>query len=308
MENRNKSLLPLLFLISSCAADDAPIDQLSRASPAEMATEESPERDLSIDEEEIEIIYREATSSLEVAVNVEKLTRMAGGSTIEMQVEVTTPDGATTRHDFSWTNGEDRVIPRIEAPVLHNGLYEVVVTELAIDGRMLDGSFMRQRMDVRGDRDPQESHQDGGGGWDDDDDDDGGHDGWDDDDDGDHDGGDWDDDDDGGHDGGDWDDDDDGGWDDDGGHGGDKCKRGKKKHGGDSNDKLRGTERNDLLYGHDGRDKLWGYECHDSLYGGDGRDTLKGGKGRDFLHGGKGEDTCEGGQGKDEYRSCERIN
>jgi hypothetical protein len=299
MKNHNKALFPLVFLISGCAADEVPLDELARVAPTETMTEQSE------NEEEIEILYREASESLEVVVDVEKLTRTALGSTIEMQIDVTTPDGATTRHDFNWTKDEDQAIPRIEAPVLNDGVYEVVVAELAIDGRILDRPFTRQRMDVRTSRDPQESHRDDDddGGWDDDDD--GDHDGdWDDDDDGGHDG-DWDDDDDGGHDGG-WDDDDDGGHD-GGGHGGKKCKKGKKRHGSDYGDKLHGSDRNDILYGHDGKDKLWGYECHDDLYGGKGRDILKGGKGDDFLHGGKGEDTCIGGKGKDEFRSCEYI-
>lgn len=289
MANHKTTLFPLILLISGCAADEIPLDELPRVSPAEITTEESLD-----DQEEIEIVYREADETMEVVVNMEKMAR--AGSAIEMLIDVTTPDGATTRHGFNWTNGDDREIPRIEAPVLSNGPYEVVVAELVIDGRALDGPFTRQRMDVRGGLEPQgHSHDDNGGDWDDDDD--GGD--WHDDDDGDHDGGDWDDDD-GDHDGGDWDDD-------DGGHGGKKCKNGKKKHGSDYGDKLRGTDRNDSLYGYDGKDKLWGYECHDSLYGGNGRDFLKGGSGHDFLHGGKGEDVCQGGKGKDEFRSCEYI-
>jgi hypothetical protein len=298
MKNRNKTLFPLIFLISGCAADEIPLDEQPRDSPAEMTTDEFD------DEEDIVIVYREADEIMEVVVNVEKMARAARGSTIEMLIDVTTPDGVTTRHDFNWTNGEEREIPRIEAPVLRNGLHEVSIAELAIDGQVLVGPFPRQRMDVRAGDDPQESHKHDDGGWDDDD---GDHDGGWDDDDGDHDGG-WDDDD-GDHDGG-WDDDDgdhDGGWEDGGGHGGKKCKKGKKKHGSDYSDNLHGSDRNDTLYGHDGKDKLWGYDCHDELYGGKGRDTLKGGDGKDYLDGGKGEDTCVGGKGKDEFRSCEYI-
>jgi hypothetical protein len=306
MANHKSSLFPLILLISGCAADDASLDELSQASPTEVISERE-------DAEEVEIIYREATESLEVVVDVEKLTRAAQGSTIEMKIDVTTPDGTTTRHDLHWTNGEDLAIPRIEAPVLHNGSYEVVVTELAIDGRALEMpgvSGQRMRMNVQSDLDSLRSHNDNDdGNWDDD----GGHDDDDDDDDDDgghHDGGGWDDDDDGGHDDGD------GGWDDDGGHGGGgggghgdkKCKKkGKKKHGSDHNDKLHGSDRNDSIYGYDGKDKLWGYECNDKLYGGRGDDNLKGGKGKDYLDGGKGYDRCEGGAGKDEFRSCEDI-
>jgi hypothetical protein len=294
----HKSLFPLILLISGCAADDVSLDELSQASPTEVSSERE-------DAEDVEIIYREATESLEVVVDVEKLTRAAQGSTIEMKIDITNPDGTTTRHDLNWTNGEGLAIPRIEAPVVHNGSYEVVVTELAIDGRALEMPFSGQpmRMNVRGDLESLRSHNDDGN-WDDD----GGHDGGHDDD------GDWDDDgghDDDGHDGGH---DGDGGWDDDGGHGGggghggQKCKKkGKKKYGDDHSDKLRGTEYNDILYGKGGNDKLWGYECHDELYGGKGDDNLRGGKGKDYLDGGKGYDRCEGGAGKDEFRSCEDI-
>lgn len=295
MKNRKTSLFPLVLLISGCTADDASLDELSRVSPAEITTEQSPESELSDEsDEDIEIIYREATASLEVVVDVDKLTRAARGSTIEMKIDVTTPDGVTTRHDLNWTSGEGQDVPRIEAPVVHDGPYEVVVTELAVDGRVLEGALTQQRlrMDVRGDVQPQAALGDDGH------DDDGDHDGGDHDDDDDDDDGDWDD---GDH------DDDDGDWEEDGGHNGKKCKKGKTKHGGDYGDKLHGSDRNDKIYGYGGRDKLWGYECNDELYGGKGNDTLRGGKGRDFLHGGKGEDRCEGGAGKDEFRSCEYI-
>ena len=307
MKNRKTTLFPLALLISACAADELSLDEdeIARDSPAELATEKSLDSTLFADEnEDIEIVYHEATASMEVLVNVEKLKRTARGSTVEMQIDVTTPNGATTRHDVDWTNGEKQDVPRIAAPVVHDGLYEVVVTDLAVDGRTLEGPFTRLRMEVQGGDDPQEAPG-GGGGHHDDDDGDGGD--WHDDDD--DDGGDWHDDDD--DDGGDWhdDDDDDGGWDGGGGGhgGGHKCKQGKKKHGSDYGDKIHGTDRNDKIYGYDGKDKLFGYDCHDELYGGNGRDTLKGGEGKDFLHGGKGEDSCDGGPGKDEFRSCEYV-
>lgn len=281
MQTRNIALFPLVLLISGCVADDLSMDELPRNSPAEITTEESliPESS-SVDDDEIEIVYSEASESLEILVNVEKFARTAPGSTVEMQIAVTTADGVTTRHDLNWTSGGLQEIPRIEAPVLQDGLYEVVVTELVVDGRVQDRPLTRQRMDVRGDLDLYSSphDDDDDGGWEDDDDD-----------------------------GGDWDDDDDDGGHDGGGHGGKKCKEGKDKHGSNYDDKLRGTERNDTLYGRDGKDKLWGYECHDRLYGGNGRDTLRGGQGDDFLDGGKGEDSCIGGKGKDKFRSCEYI-
>jgi hypothetical protein len=291
MSSRQKAIFPFVLIISSCTA----------------ATEESPEPELESsvdDDDDIQIVYREASASFEIVLNVEELSRIAQGSTIEMKVDVMSPDGITTRHDRSWTRGEDQEIPRIETPVVHDGAYEVVLTELAIDGRVLERPFTRQRMEVLGDRDHEGHHDDGwdhdhDDGWDDDDDDGGHHDdGWDDD--GHHDDG-WD------HDDGDHDD----GWDDDDDHGDDdddhKCKRGKTIHGDDSSDELHGSKRNDIIHGQDGKDRLWGYECHDRLYGGKGRDILKGGEGDDFLHGGGGEDTCVGGSGHDEFRNCERV-
>jgi hypothetical protein len=299
MSSRKQAILPFVLIIGGCVADDAP-------SLAGTATEESPDSEASADaDDDIQLVYREASASFEIVMNAEALSRIARGSTIEMKVDVTTPDGITTRHDRSWTDGEDQEIPRIETPVVHNGAYEVVLTELAIDGRVLERPFKRQRMEVLGGHEHGGDHDDGwddddgdhDDGWDDDDDD--GHDGWDDDDDGDHDDG-WDDDD---------DDDDDGdhddGWDDDDDDR--KCKRGKTIHGDDSRDELRGSKRNDIIHGNDGKDRLWGYGCHDRLYGGKGRDILEGGSGDDLLHGGGGEDTCVGGRGDDEFRSCERV-
>jgi hypothetical protein len=238
LKNHKTTMFPLLVLLIGCVADDEfAFERVTAESLSEAMTDESLE---SIDDD-VQLDYRKATASLDVALNVDKFAGAASASTIDCTIDVTTPDGMTTRHELSWTKSEDQEIPRFEIPVLDNGPYEVVLTGLAIDGQALEVPFTRQRLDVKADRDEAErshrghgrgrghghGHGHGGhghghhddGGHDDDDDDGGHHDDDDDDDDdgghhGGHDHGDDDDDDDGGHHGGhDHGDHDDGDWD-----------------------------------------------------------------------------------------------
>jgi Ca2+-binding RTX toxin-like protein len=70
-------------------------------------------------------------------------------------------------------------------------------------------------------------------------------------------------------------------------------------HGGEGNDKLRGSNLDDQLYGDAGNDRLFGKQGNDILLGGDGDDKLSGGRDRDLLLGGLGKDKLRGGDHDD---------
>jgi hypothetical protein len=86
--------------------------------------------------DDIQIVYDEASASMDIGIDVRKFDRVEG-SMIEIQVHVTTADGTQSRHDLVWTSGESGEILGFELPAVSNGLYEVVLTRLVIDGEAI---------------------------------------------------------------------------------------------------------------------------------------------------------------------------
>jgi hypothetical protein len=105
---------------------------------------------------EIVMTYHEGSSSLDIVVDLAEFIQDAQIDSIEMQVDVTIPDGKTERHDLIWTQGSKPEIPRIEMPAFDEGLYDVVLTRLYINGesvRSIDSLAVRQSMELLGDND-----------------------------------------------------------------------------------------------------------------------------------------------------------
>jgi Ca2+-binding RTX toxin-like protein len=91
---------------------------------------------IALDGDDIQIVYDEASASMDIGIDVRKFDRVEG-SMIEIQVHVTTADGTQSRHDLVWTSGESGEILGFELPAVSNGLYEVVLTRLVIDGEAI---------------------------------------------------------------------------------------------------------------------------------------------------------------------------
>jgi hypothetical protein len=70
--------------------------------------------------------------------------------------------------------------------------------------------------------------------------------------------------------------------------------------GGETEDRLSGSDGDDLIDGMGGDDSLLGLAGDDLIDGGDGHDLLRGGDGDDILLGRDGSDTLEGGRGDDD--------
>lgn len=144
-----KTILTLVFLGTGCLP--APAD------------EQFDESSMTLEEDAIQIVYDEASASIGVDVDIEAFAPEADGSTIEIQVDVTAPDGTNTRHELNWTSSEERSHGGFGIPALSNGLYEIELTRLAIDGETIDGMTARGSMTLLGVRSEGEAGGQGGG-------------------------------------------------------------------------------------------------------------------------------------------------
>jgi hypothetical protein len=201
------------------------------------------ESSITLDEEPIQIVYDEATASIGVGLDIEGLVQRVEGSTIEIQVDVTTPDGIKTRHELDWTIGDDRALSGFGVPALSNGLYEVELTRLAIDGEMIDGMTARGSMRLLGARDEQQAGGQGGGECKKGDTINGSK-------------------------------------NDDELYG---SKNDDVLNGKEGDDELDGKECHDILHGGKGDDVLRGGKGKDELHGGKGKDECSGGQGADMF-------------------------
>lgn len=95
------------------------------------------------------MIYDEETASMDIAVNIEQF-RADEQNSVELRVDVVTPDGDKTRHDIDWTRGDGPMIPQVQIPVTETGTYEVVLSKLSIDGRAVDVSRVYRNMEILG--------------------------------------------------------------------------------------------------------------------------------------------------------------
>jgi Ca2+-binding RTX toxin-like protein len=137
--SNSKTIFALVLLATGCLP--------------EPANEQFDESSITLDEEPILFVYDEASASIGIGVDIEELAARVQGSTIEIQVDVITPDGIRTRHDLDWTSGDERALAGFGVPALSNGLYEFELTRLAIDGETIDGMTARASMRLLGVRD-----------------------------------------------------------------------------------------------------------------------------------------------------------
>jgi hypothetical protein len=141
-----------LFVIPAlgCSADSATEEQLrdsAVANDAEAALETALR---ALDDQDIVFSYYEKSSSVDVVVELEQVSRLARGFTIEFQLDVVLPDGTNVRHELDWTSGDDDEVPRIAFPSAGSGRYEATVSNLAIDGRpLVDGLTLTWFMELR---------------------------------------------------------------------------------------------------------------------------------------------------------------
>lgn len=140
------------------AAEEQTAEKLGTEEPAPPFREDevTPEIEASLesalralDRDDIVITYDEGTSTMEAHVDLEQFEELAQGSTIEMSVDVKSPDGTAAHHELAWTSGEDLKIPQIAMQAASMGRYEVKVTGLAIDGQpVLDGPTLLQTLEL----------------------------------------------------------------------------------------------------------------------------------------------------------------
>jgi hypothetical protein len=235
---RNKAIL-LVVLALGCSAET----DVGEAGESLEATLNG------FDDEDIVLVYDEASGRIDVVVDTGDLEWRALDPTVELQVEVVSPDGSRTLHDLGFAQDEDDPeATRVEMPALDEGLYEVTVSRWAIDGETVAGPIVHRTMELLRVGDGEEGK---GKDHDDDDDDDKdckkgklikGSDGR------------------------------------------DELRGTKRKDtllGFDGKDSLKGFECPDVLRGGKGKDELWGHEGRDLLDGGKGKDICRGGKGKD---------------------------
>ncbi len=101
-----------------------------------------------LDRDDLIISYYEASSHAEMRVELEPFVDLARGFTVELLIDVNSPDGTNSRHELSWTTGDDEV-PQIVMPAAQLGRYEMVLESVAIDGRVIDGLALNQVMRLR---------------------------------------------------------------------------------------------------------------------------------------------------------------
>jgi Ca2+-binding RTX toxin-like protein len=140
---------PLFTLAWLGCTPDTESDALARASDLVESSEARLEAALrGLDQDDLIISYYEASSHVEMHVELEPFTELARGFTIEMLLDVSSPGGTRSRHELSWTSGEDAV-PQIVLSTAGVGHYEMVLESVTIDGRVIDGLTLSHVMRLR---------------------------------------------------------------------------------------------------------------------------------------------------------------
>jgi hypothetical protein len=117
---RNKAILVAVLALGCADETDMADEQLDESSIVGEA-----------DDEAIVIEYDEATARVDVAVNFSELERRALDPTVEMQVEIVSPDGSRAIQQLGFDREDDDPgAMRLEVPALDEGLYEVTLSHL----------------------------------------------------------------------------------------------------------------------------------------------------------------------------------
>lgn len=146
------ALLPVSLVLGCLSADptegspEAFNSSRLVASTQELLLEEALS---TLDHDDVVISYREGSPTIQARVNTTRFSHLVEDLTVELQLVVMLPNGTTSTHDLIWGADEDHDLPSIDMPMVGLGRYEVAIAQIAIDGRVIEGTNARSRMHLR---------------------------------------------------------------------------------------------------------------------------------------------------------------